>query len=359
MKQKDTVKEHIKKMIGEGVLIPGQYAPSERAICKLLNVSRVTARNALNELVADNLLVNLPKKGYLLPKANQNSNDKNIKDSILFLHEHDEENFLADFQHNEIWKGAREVAVQSGYNIKISPLPKAQFNLKTVVEIKELYAGVVCDYIKKEFLDHLLELNVPLVQIHGSTPNLNTVKIVQNDLEGAVQATDYLIKLTNKKVGIVELSDGLNQINKSYHNDRRLAGWYMSHFTNQIKVSSADIISDNFNTPNYKKIAEKILKAKFTSIFIPFGPYIVGIQKELNKLSANASANILWATWGKPPQSPNLVEPVAHIQWNYQAMGREGAQEVIKMINTGIRDAKTILVPSYLIINEQLNKKKQ
>lgn len=358
MKQKDTVKEHIKKMVGEGVLIPGQYAPSERAICKLLNVSRVTARNALNELVAENLLVNLPKKGYLLPKANQSNNNKDVKDSILFLHQHEEENFLADFQHNEIWKGAREVAVQSGYNIKISPLPKAQFNLKTVVEIKELYAGVVCDSIKKEFLDQLLELNVPLVQIHSSTQNLNTVKIVQNDLEGAVQATDYLIKLTNKKVGIVELSDGLRQINKSYHNDRRLAGWYLSHFTNQIKVTSADIVSDNFQTPNYKKIAEKILKANFTSVFIPFGPYIVGIQKELNKLSPKASANILWATWGDPPKSPELVEPVAYIYWDYHAMGREGAQEVIKMINTGVRDEKTILVPSYLVINEKFNKKK-
>lgn len=358
MKQKDIVKEHIKKMIGEGTLIPGQYAPSERAICKLLNVSRVTARNALNELVADNLLVNLPKKGYLLPKANQVNNDKNVKDSILFLHEHDEENFLANFQHNEIWKGAREVAVQSGYNIKISPLPKTQFNLKTVVEIKELYAGVVCDYVKKEFLDQLLELNVPLVQIHGATPNLNTVKIVQNDLEGAAQATDYLIKLTNKKVGIVELSDGLNQIHKSYHNDRRLAGWYMSHFTNQIKVTSADIVSDNYNTPNYKKIAAKIFKANFASVFIPFAPYIIEIQKELNKLSPKASSNILWVTWGKPPQDPNLVGHVAYIHWNYHAMGREGAQEVIKMINTGARDEKTILVPTYLIINEQLNKKK-
>lgn len=358
MKQKDSVKEHIKKMIGEGVLIPGQYAPSERAICKLLNVSRVTARNALNELVDENLLVNLPKKGYLLPKANQSTNNKIVKDSILFLHQHDEENFLADFQHNEIWKGAREVAVQSGYNIKIASLPNSQFNLKTVVEIKELYAGVVCDFIKKEFLDQLLELNVPLVQIHSSTQNLNTVKIVQNDLEGAVLATEYLIKLTNKKAGIVELSDGLIQIGKSYHNDRRLAGWYVAHFANQIKVTSADIISGNFQNPNYKQMADKIYKANFSSVFLPFGPYIVGIQRELNKISPKASSKIIWATWGNPPKHPDIVEPVAHIYWDYQALGREGAHEVIKMINTGIREEKTILVAAHLIINENLNKKK-
>ena len=335
-------------MIGEGALIPGQYAPSERAICKLLNVSRVTARNALNELVAIKLLVNLPKKGYLLPKAHQAKNAKFTKDSILFLHDHDEEDFVADFQHNEIWKGAREVAVQSGYNIKISSLPESEFTTKTIGDIKDQYAGVVCDYIKKEFLDQLLEENVPLVQIHGATANLNTVKIVQSDFEGSYQATSFLIKLTKKKVGVIELSDGLNQINKSYHNDRRLAGWYASHFHNNLKVTSTDIISDNYNTPNFKKIAEKIHKGKFTSIFLPFGHHYEGIQIELNKLSAKNKSTLQWATWGKPPPSASIKEPLAYIYWDFQAMGSEGAHEVIKMIKTGIREEKTILVPAYL-----------
>lgn len=353
MKQKDSVKELIRNKIKEGSLIPGQYAPSERAICALLNVSRVTARNALNELVKEKLLLNLPKKGYLLPKVNYNRKSKNIKNNILFLHEHDEEEFTADFQHNEIWKGAREVAVQSGYNIKISSLIPDKVTSKSIKEIKDQYAGVVCDYSNKEFLDKLLEQNIPLVQIHGATVNLNTVKIVQNDFEGAFHATNYLLDQTNQKAGIIEFSAGLDLINKTYHNDRRLGGWSMAHFQRKIKITANDIISDNYTKPNYASIAEKIMALNFSSIFLPFSHFYEGIQLELNKFPAKEKKTIKWATWGKPPEYKKIQPPDAYLKWDYRSLGKEGTNEVIKIIRSGIRDEKTILIPVNLIINSK------
>lgn len=353
MKQKETVKEHIKDKIKEGSLIPGQYAPSERAICKLLNVSRVTARNALNELVSEKLLINLPKKGYLLPKVNHNRKAKNIKNNILFMHEHEDEEFTNDFQHNEIWKGAREIAVQSGYNIKISSFVPSKITSKTIKELKDQYAGIVCDYSNKEFLDKVLEQNIPLVQIHGVSENLNTTKIVQSDFEGAYQATKYLLELTNKKVGIIEFNAGLEEINKTYHNDRRLAGWHMAHIQRKLKISSNEIISDNYKTPNYPKIAENIINSEFSAFFLPFSHFYQGIQLELNKYPAKKKRDITWATWGKPPDNNQYQPPVVYLKWDYRSLGKEGTHEVIKIIHSGIRDEKTILIPVHLIINQK------
>lgn len=352
MKQKDAVKTYIKKQIMEGSLIPGQYAPSERAICKILTVSRVTARNALNELVEEKLLINLPKKGYLLPKVNHNTKSKNVKNNILFIHEHEDEEFLKDPQHNEIWKGAREIAVQNGYNIKITSLFPSNINNKTIKEFKEEYAGVVCDINHKDFLDDVLQQNIPLVQIHGALENLNTTKIVQSDFEGAYQGTRFLIEKTNQKVGIIEFSAGLKEMNKTYHNDRRLAGWQLAHLKKNLKINQNDIISDNYISPNYLKIAKKMMGSELSTYFLPFGHFYQGIQLELNKFPAKEKRQFTWVTWGKPPESKQYLPPAAYLQWDFKTMGKEGTNEVIKIIKTGIREEKTILIPVNLVINQ-------
>jgi GntR family transcriptional regulator len=53
----------IRHRIAKGEYVPGSQIPSENELCRALNVSRVTLRNALRELVRDRLLVQLQGKG--------------------------------------------------------------------------------------------------------------------------------------------------------------------------------------------------------------------------------------------------------------------------------------------------------
>ena len=60
-------------MIGSGKLSPGQRAPSEREIAETLGISRMTARAAMSNLVADGYLYSVPGKGTFVsnPKMRQ------------------------------------------------------------------------------------------------------------------------------------------------------------------------------------------------------------------------------------------------------------------------------------------------
>src|SRR3712207_1575716 len=60
-------------MIGSGQLSPGQRAPSEREIAETLGISRMTARAAMSNLVADGYLYSVPGKGTFVsnPKMRQ------------------------------------------------------------------------------------------------------------------------------------------------------------------------------------------------------------------------------------------------------------------------------------------------
>ncbi len=67
------VERIVMDMIGSGKLSPGQRAPSEREIAETLGISRMTARAAMSNLVADGYLYSVPGKGTFVsnPKMRQ------------------------------------------------------------------------------------------------------------------------------------------------------------------------------------------------------------------------------------------------------------------------------------------------
>jgi GntR family transcriptional regulator, transcriptional repressor for pyruvate dehydrogenase complex len=52
----EVIVEHIRKLLRDGRLVPGDRLPSERALCELFDVSRIPVREALRVLEADGLV---------------------------------------------------------------------------------------------------------------------------------------------------------------------------------------------------------------------------------------------------------------------------------------------------------------
>ncbi|MBU5379193.1 MAG: GntR family transcriptional regulator [Pantoea sp.] len=58
-----TVRQRLLDDIAQGVYLPGQQIPTESELCTLYNVSRITIRKAITELVKDNVLIRWQGKG--------------------------------------------------------------------------------------------------------------------------------------------------------------------------------------------------------------------------------------------------------------------------------------------------------
>nr|MDQ2827559.1 GntR family transcriptional regulator [Chloroflexota bacterium] len=63
----------LRERLERGELLPGGRAPSERELADLYDISRMTARGALRELIRDGLLYTVPGKGTFVawPKMQQ------------------------------------------------------------------------------------------------------------------------------------------------------------------------------------------------------------------------------------------------------------------------------------------------
>ena len=64
-------KEYLLEQIERGELKAGQRLPSEREFCDQFSVSRITIRQALNELMRDGLIESVPGKGTFVAKKQE------------------------------------------------------------------------------------------------------------------------------------------------------------------------------------------------------------------------------------------------------------------------------------------------
>jgi len=58
-----TVRQRLLDDIAQGIYLPGQQIPTESDLCTLYNVSRITIRKAITELVKDGVLIRWQGKG--------------------------------------------------------------------------------------------------------------------------------------------------------------------------------------------------------------------------------------------------------------------------------------------------------
>lgn len=65
----DQVKNKIREKIEIGEWLEGQKIPSEKELCEMFNVSRITARKAVNDLQEENLLIKKQGKGTFVKKS--------------------------------------------------------------------------------------------------------------------------------------------------------------------------------------------------------------------------------------------------------------------------------------------------
>jgi len=65
------LKRIIIEKISLGEYIPGEKIPAERALSETYGISRISAREALTELIAENYLFRIPGKGTFAERAEQ------------------------------------------------------------------------------------------------------------------------------------------------------------------------------------------------------------------------------------------------------------------------------------------------
>ncbi|WP_416825382.1 GntR family transcriptional regulator [Ectobacillus polymachus] len=121
------IKSELKRKIEEGDWNPGDKIPSELELCELYNVSRITVREAINELVWEDYLIRQRPKGTFVLDYQQKGSDKDYYTYVKsFTYEMNESGKKVTTFHAEVQK------------IKADQFLAKQLNIKPDDEVLEL-----------------------------------------------------------------------------------------------------------------------------------------------------------------------------------------------------------------------------
>lgn len=185
--------------IEKGVYTEGSRLPSESELCQQYNVSRITAKHALDKLEEQNYVNRIKGKGSFV-KARKNAP---VNNKILFiLPDH---KYFSDTSVNGIVKGLRTSLNKMNYEIiMVSP---DYLERQTPDSIIQDYAGIIYYvYNNFAFIDlffYLKKMNFPIVLIDKPIAELSFPVVTSDNYSGGILATRHLINFGHTHIGFI------------------------------------------------------------------------------------------------------------------------------------------------------------
>jgi len=174
------IKDEILKEIKKGKIKPGEKILSEEELAKKFGVSRMTAREAVMELINESYLYRLPGKGTFLKE--DISRDKRIKNKITI-----KVPSLKNSFYYQIIEGAEIIFTQRDYEFKILTERNSQIEEKNIFEkiLREKEDGIllISAYYTKTNLSLLKKIvkKLPVVIIDVKIPGIKVDTVISND----------------------------------------------------------------------------------------------------------------------------------------------------------------------------------
>lgn len=329
-------------------------------IARKLNMSISTVSKALNNDITISTLTRervnkLSKEWGYIP--NESARNFKLNKSLtigLILPDLLDQFFIAAIN------GVEEIAEKGRYNIIISQTHEDVEKEKNIanVMIKNRVDGLIVAVTKNTvdmlFFDRFKTVGIPVVCIvrEPQSHSFNCVSI--DNKEGAIKATEFLIRKGHKRVAHLRGPDTL-QISQL-----RLEGYQQALQKNDFPVDMDLVKTVDFSKPDTEKAMEELMQLKEppTAIFT-FKNYItLDAIAFLKKRYPEKLDYIEFTDFGNLSLFKYLDhKPLASIEENFYEVGRQAAILLFKMMNEENQNqeekTKIVEIPCKLIIHPQ------
>jgi len=340
------IKEEIKEQIDSGKLKEYDRIPSIVELSKKYNVSTITIRLAISELVKEGYLETLGSKGtYVKLKR---ANNKLI---ALFFSEDIKNPFIG-----EIYFGIEKVLSIEGYHtifLKTDGNEEKETKyLKGLLE-REI-EGVIMIPVSSEFnsqsvyfLKRLKEKNIPVVFVDIKVENFECDYVETDNYHAGYEATKYLIEKGHRKIGII-LGHDVNTIRE------RFSGYLQCLKDNKIEFNKLYVKRHTFQKyyeeTGYICGLELLnLKNPPTAIFCTCDSIAVGLYKACHEMNLKIPQDISIIGFDNLKFTEYMIPPLTTIHQEKDKMGEYAAKILIERIKGSDLPVQKIFLKHKLI----------
>ena len=332
------IKQILIKEILEGKYLPNDRIPSVTQIMSGYDVSRLTASRVIDELSKQGITYAVQGKGCFVasPKDVVETQKIESKRMILII-----PYLMSDF-FAPLIQGVLDVVQVTDYKLE-TYCSKEDYLIETRLLSKcleEPIAGLIlipssCE----EDYRHLFQIQkkgIPVVLAHRNLNNYNFDRVVFNNVKGARDAVEYLLKEEHRKIAFI----GANKNNSVVQ--ERLEGYKKAFEKNGLEVDPNLIyiieekIEDNIVENETHRIIEELInnKTEFTAIFTTDDGLAYYAKAALNNKGLKVPDDISLVGYGDFTSSKSLNPPLTTVGVDMHDLGKQAVKMLFKRINS-------------------------
>jgi len=354
------IKNHIFNQIKKGKFTSGDKLPSEKELSEKFNVSRITVRNALGQLEAENVVTRIPGKGtYVVDRTdsldkNQMSQDnKTTLLGVILCYTY------APF-HIRMLRGIEESITKQGYQMMLG-YSDSDAGLEEKIIDRMLQAGakglIIYPADGKYYSEKILRLNIddfPVVLIDRYLPGINTCCVYSNSYQGGYDVGRYLIDKGHKNIGLLSMIP-----DQTVPVLDRIEGFSDALSSSDIAINSAYWLTNLEKCPvpdkdgKHIKVIEQIAKLfaehkEITAIFAINSLIALMAHKAAQNLGIRIPKDLEIVCFDNPSGYHNLTDyHISYVDQSEYEMGKIAVKLLIEQIKG--KKCENYIIPCKLV----------
>jgi GntR family transcriptional regulator of arabinose operon len=346
------LKTYMMNQIQQGIWKPGDKLPSENELAEQFDVSRITVKNAMADIVEQGLIYRIQGKGTFIadsaaPPFLVFEPRETMSSCVAFLMPRLDNLFTAN-----LMTGIELELAEHGYHLVFRLThDRQELEINLLKELTQLgMKGIIIYPVEGEtFNNEILKLTLgdyPLVIVDRYLRGLDANCVSSDNFAGAYEATKHLTSLGHTKISFLSTAiKGTTSI------EDRLRGYEQA-------LSDAGLFIDyrlrlilNSGLPIYEQIKQYILdNPDVTAIVTTTSTIGLFAMKAARDLGLVVPQDLSIVCFDDHEKSELSEVPLTYVNQNEKQIGREAAKLVISQIQNPGQERRSLGLPSDLVV---------
>ncbi|RXZ80440.1 GntR family transcriptional regulator [Paenibacillaceae bacterium] len=342
----ELVKEYIIDHIGGNQFRPHERIPSESELAEALDVSSITVRKALSDLVNEGMIYRIRGKGSFVADKKSDVPGSTLQ-LVAFIISGTP---IYDSSYMQIIKGIQSVLTLNEFRLVIEFIDnnvEKEDELINKINLPD-YSGLLIyssdPNAAKSYLKQLKDSRKPFVMLDRFPSGMPVNCVVCNNQDGAYEATKYLLDLGHLRIGFAaydyHLSSEVDRFN----------GYRNALADSDIKEDSSIQFLDR--ELDYVALLPRIRSRELTALFCVNDRKALEAVEELSALGIRIPEDISVMGFDDFAGSQFSKVPLSTVRQDFDAVGSESAKLLLELMNGSAVGSKKIMLPTSLVIRE-------
>ncbi len=331
-----SIKEIIKESIRTGE-ITGKL-PGERVMAKMYDVSYMTIRRAVTELVEEGILHKFTTKGTFVSHSKMTPK---ITHNIGFFLDSGIKEGISSPYYSLVFNALEKEVKQKGYNLVLFSDPD---DLNPLNNQKKIDGVIICCFPRIEGKIQELKKMLPIVLLDNLASDKSIPSVTLDNFNSSSEAANHLFKLGHKRIGFIS---GL--LDSDICNER-LTGYTSALIANQLSVEQELIYKGDYSYESGEFGAENLLSLKTppTAIMCANDSMAIGAMKVIREKGYSIPEDISVIGFDDIKVSSMVFPSLTTITAPIERIAERAIGMLLAMIDGLDLDYQHVILPAHL-----------